>query len=193
VILLATVIGILIVALSYESVVAQQAGKEKPGLYDSNPDHLWNRLYRHLYVRIGPAKREIGYDELEPPLWYETMYLLEGQSHQQAVRLLDEFLSTHGEKLIGDPLKRAVFQRDLWVVFDWLAARSDTHKEQRQELQKRLAEVIRRLALTNAEIRQRQTITNRYWHYRHIRLSINPINLIQLSCPWSYSSRMVHG
>jgi hypothetical protein len=28
--------------------------------------------------------------------------------------VLDEFISTHGERLVRDPLKRAWLQRDLW-------------------------------------------------------------------------------
>jgi hypothetical protein len=152
--LLIVVVGLLLTTLKQDKVGAEAAQQIGLGLYDSNPEHLWNRLYRHLYVRIGPANRAYGYDELEPPLWNETTHLLESQSHQQALRLLDEFLTANGEKLITDPLKRAIFQRDLWVVFDWLASRSDTYKSQRQELQKRLAQIIRRLALKDIEIRQ---------------------------------------
>jgi hypothetical protein len=38
--------------------------------------------------------------------------------------LLDEFLATHGERLIDDPLKRAFLQRDLWAVFDHLVGQN---------------------------------------------------------------------
>jgi hypothetical protein len=34
-----------------------------------------------------------------------------------------EFMQTHAEKLIQDPVKRAVLQRDVWAVFDWSASR----------------------------------------------------------------------
>ncbi len=63
---------------------------------------------------------------------------------------LEEFLRDKGETLIDDPLERAILQRDLWLVSNWLASKQpdDTHKE----LARLLAEVIRRLALTPEQI-----------------------------------------
>ena len=86
----------------------------------------------------------------------ETRHLLSGPSHTQALRLLDEFLITAGDRLIADPLKRAVLQHDLWAVFDWAAApRFDGRDERAQTaLMTRLARVIRRVALTRAQIEQ---------------------------------------
>ena len=131
---------------------------EIPGMYDPDPNHFWNRLYRQFHVRVGRDGKEYGYDELDPLLWPETEYLLKGPSHEQAIRLLDEFLSTHAEHLVTDPLKRALLQHDLWAVFDWSA--DAQYKEYRAEkqlqsrsLQRRLAEVIKRLALTDNQIR----------------------------------------
>src|SRR4030095_14545415 len=92
-------------------------------------------------------------DSLDRLLWYDTTYLLEGTAYQQAISVLDEFLSTRGEGLITDPLKRAIFQRDMWAVFDWLTVRSDSYPTQNKELQRRLAQVIRKVALTDDEIR----------------------------------------
>ena len=124
------------------------------GLYDPDPQHLWNRLHRHLQVRTAADGREFGLDEVDPLLWFETRHLLSGPSHTQAIRLLDELLSTAGDRLISDPLKRAVLQHDLWAVFDWVAApRFDGRDERaRAALMTRLARVIRRLALTRAQI-----------------------------------------
>jgi hypothetical protein len=65
---------------------------------------------------------------------------------------LDEFLSSHAENLIENPLKRAMFQRDLWAVFDWLASQVEPFPTQRQALEKRLAQIIKRVALTKEEI-----------------------------------------
>jgi hypothetical protein len=50
--------------------------------------------------------------------------------------------------LIADPLKRAWFQRDLLAVNDWLSLPSDERVQSRSELQRRIAEVIRRVALS---------------------------------------------
>lgn len=125
---------------------------QSQGIYAPDLNHIWNRLYRHLYARTAQNGQEYGYDGLDPLLWYQTKYLLDGKSYHQAVDLLDEFLSTHAEKLIADSLKRAMLQRDLWSVFDWLSTRSDDHQTQRRELQVRLAQIIKRLTLTSDQI-----------------------------------------
>jgi hypothetical protein len=121
-------------------------------VYDQDPDHLWNRVFRQLYRRVSANGDEYGSDELDPLLWLDTTYLLDGVSHQQAIQVLDEFLSTHAENLIRDPLKRAMFQRDLWAVFDWLASQTEPYSSERQALETRLAQMIRRVALSKEEI-----------------------------------------
>jgi hypothetical protein len=121
-------------------------------VYDPDPDHLWNRVFRQLYRRVAANREEYGSDVLDPLLWLDTTYLLNGVSHQQAIQVLDEFLSTHAENLIRDPLKRAMFQRDVWAVFDWLASRAEPYPLQRKVLETRLAQIIRRVALSKEEI-----------------------------------------
>jgi hypothetical protein len=130
-------------------------GPELPaagGLYDLAADHVWNRVHRQLHVRTAPDGTEYGDDELDPLLWAETRYLLKSPSHENAIRVLDEFLNEHAERLVRDPLKRAVFQHDLWAVFDWVVASSDDHPEERRALAARLARVMRRVALSKEEI-----------------------------------------
>ena len=121
-------------------------------IYDPDPQHLWNRLFRQFYRRTTNDGREYGWDAIDPLLWYDTTYLLGGTAYQEAISVLDEFLSTRGEDLITDPLKRAIFQRDMWAVFDWLTVRSDSYPAQSEELQRRLAQLIRKVALTKDEI-----------------------------------------
>jgi len=124
-------------------------------LYDADPNHLWNRLHRALFVRTTADGGEFGIDQLDPLLWYRSTHLLEGPSHENAIAVLDEFLATHGENLVRDPLKRAILQRDLWAVFDWTAespASDAPEAKPRQDLQRRLSAVIRRLALTKEQI-----------------------------------------
>lgn len=131
-------------------------GESVWNIYDPAPEHLWNRLFHLLYGRKTPKGAEYGRDSLDPLYWAETTYLLEGPSHEQAIQLLDEFLATNGETLIADPLKRAMFQRDLWAIFDWLAFRLEfnpiDYLAQCQALQERIVEIIRRVALTEEEI-----------------------------------------
>src|SRR5271157_2167169 len=88
-------------------------------IYDPNPAHLWNRLHSVLFVREDLPSTSVVPDSLDPPLWDHTTYLLTKPSHGRVLRVLDEFLQSHGERLIQDPVKRAVLQRDLWATFDW--------------------------------------------------------------------------
>jgi hypothetical protein len=127
-------------------------------IYDSNPSHLWNRLYAALLLREDQHRHIYGEDSLDPLRWLETEHLLAAPSHQRAIQVLDEFLRTHGETLVHDPVKRAMLLRDLWAVFDWSVGQYSADKrpqydKEKQELQVRLAEVLRRLALTPDEIK----------------------------------------
>ena len=121
-------------------------------VYDTDPEHLWNRVFRQFYRRVSQDGKEYGADELDPLLWFDTTHLLTGISYQRAVEVLDEFLTTGGENLASDPLKRAMFQRDLWAVFDWLAFQAEPYPSQRDALKTRLAKIIKRVALTAEEI-----------------------------------------
>jgi len=122
-----------------------------PAIFDSDPNHSWNRTYGCLFVRQSADGTQYGVDALDPLLWWETRHLLTGDSHRHALACLGEFLRSHAERDVLDPLKRAIFQRDLWAVFDWAAAGGDLPHE-RRELESRLAQVIRRVALTPQQI-----------------------------------------
>jgi hypothetical protein len=104
--------------------------------------------------QVRNAGRQYGGDELDPYLWWQTKYLLSGSSNDQALKLLDEFLGQRSERLVTDPLKRALFQRDLLAIYDWLSLPLDEQTEGRSELQKRVAEIIRRLALSEDQVRE---------------------------------------
>lgn len=121
-------------------------------IYDPDPDHIWNRVFRQLYQRTDINGEEYGAEELDPLLWFDTTHLLEGDSHRQALAVLDEFLSIHAENMIQDPLKRAMLQRDLWAVFDWAASQAEPDSIEREALQVRLVEIIKRVALPREEI-----------------------------------------
>jgi hypothetical protein len=135
---------------------AQPAASAPSAIYDPDPQHLWNRLHRALWVRTGPDGHDYGHDRLDPLLWRETKHLLEGKSHAQAIAVLDEFLTAHGENLVAAPLRRAVLQRDLWAVFDWTTEPGGKPAQEapRRALQVRLARVIQRLALTADQIQK---------------------------------------
>jgi hypothetical protein len=125
-------------------------------VYDKHPSHVWNRLYAALWVREDFQGNRYGEDSLDPMLWPQSKHLLSQPSHDAALRILDEFLRTHAENLIQGPVKRAMLQRDLWAVFDWSVQPYPglpEYRDERRELQKRLAELLRRLALTPEQIK----------------------------------------
>lgn len=81
----------------------------------------WDRMLRIGKLAPGPVvKRVEGGDIPGFPAWQRTRYYSEPATFHREDRLLDEFIETHGERLIADPLKRAFLQRDLWAVFDHL-------------------------------------------------------------------------
>src|SRR5215471_3052413 len=130
-----------------------EAASDAPAIFDPSPRHIWNRLYDGLVIRTDQRGARHGADVLDPLLWPETEHLLAGPSHRRALDLLDEFLRTHAENLIRDPVKRALLQHSLWAIFDWSALRNDNYTAERAELQVRLAKVLRRLPLTPQEIK----------------------------------------
>src|SRR5204863_2383183 len=103
-----------------------------------------------IFVRVGPDGHEYGRDRLDPLLWSETVHFTEGQSRDRAVAVLEEFLSENGEKLVVEPLQRAVLQRDLWLIFNWLE-KDHGHEDRLARL---LASVIGRLDLTPEQIQR---------------------------------------
>lgn len=121
--------------------------------YDPNPEHLWNQINSVLFTRVAPEGTVYGLEELDILYWRSTEHLLTEPSHSAAIDLLDRFIKAHGERLIRDPFKRALLQRDLWQLFDWAAIPGETtHLVQRAELEDRLAIIIRGLALSDFEI-----------------------------------------
>lgn len=152
-------------------------------VYDSNPQHLWNRLNETLFDRTAPDGKKIGLNELDILYWVSTKNLLAGPSHQQALAVLDEFINARGENLIRDPLKRALLQRDIWELFDWSAKgfRPADEGPACRELQTRLALVIRRLALTTNEI---ATLPDNYADSVKKDLADLPAGLLQTNGDW---------
>src|SRR5262245_45282490 len=125
-------------------------------VYDRDPRHLWNRLHQALHVRLD-REGLTDPDELDPLSWHNSPYLVSGASHKQAIALLDEFLAKTGDKLVQDPRKRALLQRDLWALFDRLGQPQylvgPKKKQEALELARRVAKIIPQLALTADQIK----------------------------------------
>ena len=154
---------ILFVMLSLAGRLVALETTSRNTVYDPNPKHLWNRLNQTLFERTAADEKKYGLDELDILYWADTTNLLSGSSRREAFAVLDEFIDTHGEKLIADPVKHALLQRDLWQLFDWTTYHHERPNEFHRsfsknfpvathELQSRLALLLRRVALTSNEI-----------------------------------------
>jgi hypothetical protein len=166
-----------------QAILAAELKTGQTATFHPDPQHLWNRLNSTLFLRVADDGNEYGVEELDILYWSRTKHLLEGPSHERALKILDEFTTQHGESLIRDPWKRAVLQRRLWQLFDWSARFDDpspTHAARRQ-LQTRLAKVIRILALTPKEI---EALPNNYAHTEKSRLADFPRGLGDTNNAW---------
>jgi hypothetical protein len=113
-------------------------------IYDRDPQHLWNRLYREIAVRTEGAAA-YGIDNAEP--FHEPF-----DHPQRLIAVLKEFLAVHGEIRCATALRRALMQNDLWSAFD-LAASASAGAED-AALRLLLARVIERMALPDGAIAQ---------------------------------------
>lgn len=95
---------------------------------DSTKLDEWDRRLREGRLPVGPVVQRIEGGDMPGLLaWQKTRHYSEPASFEAEDKLLDEFLETHGERLIADPLKRAFLQRDLWAVFDHLVGQNIAH------------------------------------------------------------------
>jgi hypothetical protein len=159
-----------------EPTAEQAPAPVKVTVYDADPQHLWNRLHAALFVRLTTERgskefvlehgdEEHHAEQLDPLLWHRSKYPLSGPMHKPALAVLDEFLNKGGEKLIEEPLKRALMQRDMWALFDWAVnpawlwyrepgeTTKDPFRAERRELGTRLAKAMQRLAMTTEQIK----------------------------------------
>jgi hypothetical protein len=119
--------------------------------YAADPDHLWNRLHRALFVRELDGTRLVH--STDPLLYRGGTYLLDGEPRRQALALLDQFQAGP-----DDPLKRLFFQHDLWAAFDYAAWYPDEwvfkskYEPAAVALRNRLAGPIGVLALGDREL-----------------------------------------
>lgn len=138
------------------SLLPAERPNSTDGPYSSSPNHPWNRVHRALFVRTDANGREEGLAALDPLLWPASTYLEHGPKHAEIVEALDAFFDSKAASLVRDPARRAVFQRDLWAVFDWLShelpAKTAEEKDARAGLQRRLARAIGEVALSPEEI-----------------------------------------
>jgi hypothetical protein len=175
----ATITAVVLFCAVYLEAATPSTGNT---IYDSDTNHLWNRLNETLFERTASDGKHYGFGQMDILYWASTTNLLVGTSHQLALNVLDEFINTHGEKLIQDPLNKALLQRDLWALFDWTAeGRNWNHETERKKLLKRLAVAIQRLELTTNEI---ASLPDNYVLADKNHLSDLPHGLFQTNGDW---------
>lgn len=146
------------VVLLFALVMCDGAGRAAPApstpirFYDPDPQHLWNRLHRAIFVRSF-NQTETGHDSIDPLLYGASKFCRTGSSRKELMTVLKELISDDGAHAPDDVLKRAIFQRDLWVVFDW-AQRGDPSKSDSTdtELMGPAAKIMRQVALSARQI-----------------------------------------
>ncbi|MEX0724902.1 MAG: hypothetical protein WEB58_07205 [Planctomycetaceae bacterium] len=136
-------------------------------LFDDDPSHLWNRLFAAFYIRprvipAGDGQPEVtrfeGGDVIEFLAWGKTEYWSSAEVFDKVNPLLDEFLTNDGAMLISDPLKRSLFQHDVWAVYDHLIDHNIRRtadkptRARRNILCEKFARILRRLALPKSEL-----------------------------------------
>jgi hypothetical protein len=130
--------SLLVCALSSSTVLAEDSV-----IYDANPSHPWNLLSAALHSD-APAR-------FESPADFEAR-LLTGEGYESALKALDDFVAHHREKLIRDPVKRALLQGELWTTFDQVSDGTGESQVRRNAIARRSAVLIKRLALSDADI-----------------------------------------
>ena len=122
-------------------------------------EHPWNRLHRLLYVRALPNGKTYSYEGLECCWGARACSCSRGR---RTARPSPCSTSCCGPTPTGSSRTRcALLQRDLWYVLDKTAdppyPEGEQRQPQRRELQKRLAQVMRRLELSPKEIERCST------------------------------------
>jgi hypothetical protein len=172
-------------ALSLLFVSAFLAGRAHAEiLFDEDSAHAWNRLYAAMQAEaptpssFSPNRREVFPDD---------------QKYDELIRALDSFIRSHAEKLISAPAKRAVLQSLLWATFDQASDPLAAEQPRREQVARRCAEIMRRLALTGAGIaalpdNYSATLKSRMfpedYDAEHRDAAFLPAGLLDASGPW---------
>lgn len=117
----------------------------------------YDTLYDVIMIRKDSAGVSHGRNEVGPLIYARSGFPFDDETFPGLTSALEQFNALSRREIEAYGLvKRALLQRHLWVVFDatmWSDYMPATHMDRRLASQKLLAKLIRRLALTKAEIR----------------------------------------
>lgn len=152
-----------LICLLLWSLARAAAGAEplRVPLYDADPNHLLNRLHVALFERTrldGLRGSHVELHSPDPFLYQQNFdFLYEGESHANALKLLDEAAAQYAGRALESPVKRMYLQHDLWAAFDHFAWVVDdwVYRSAKEPaaiaMRTRLAKVIGELLLTQAQ------------------------------------------
>lgn len=84
---------------------------------------VWERVHRAIFERVATDGTRLGVGALDPLLFPASTWLLEAERAAELEASLAQLLADSRALERSPPLARALLQRDLWAVHDWLAQR----------------------------------------------------------------------
>ncbi|MGH8237555.1 MAG: hypothetical protein ACREXP_11105, partial [Steroidobacteraceae bacterium] len=179
---------LLLATIAALGCCAALSAEAPAGVYDRDPQHLWNRLYRAIATRTVDGT-EFGSDNSEP-------YLAPVEDVARLNAVLDEFLAGDSRsRSLGD-LQQALLLNDVWAAFDLAAARDA------KPLQNKLARAIWRLRMSAAAIAAlpdnyaqavKQGDFAKDFDAAHPTAPFLPPDLFDASGPWVQIGKQAHG
>jgi hypothetical protein len=121
---------------------AARAADTPAAIYDRDPQHLWNRLYRAIAMRTHNG---VSYGADNPVPFREPF-----DDPQKLTAVLEEFLNHHGERSATGDLEQALLLSDVWAAFD--LAVSGPRDARSLAIGRLLARVIGALRMQDAAI-----------------------------------------
>jgi len=116
----------------------------------------YDALYDVMMVRKDSEGNAYSKNEVGPLIYGRSKFPFDDETFPKLTAALKGFNALSQEKVESyGPVKRALLQRHLWVVFDATIPndyKPPTHLERRRASQRLLATLIRRVALAKAEI-----------------------------------------
>lgn len=130
--------------------------EEPAGPYSTARDDSWNGAHRAMFHRRDEEGVLYGPGELDPLLGEASTWLLAAERAREFETAVDSAQIDLDHISDRTPAARAVFQRDLWAVHDWLAARGPGLDEVSlavaSRLRERAARLMRGVALAPSEV-----------------------------------------
>ena len=137
-------------------------------LFDSRPGHSWDQAREIFYERRFSTGDVFDHPHASAPPWHEYFpFTFDATFHENVLLRLEAVEKLPPAQMEEQPaIRRLIFLRDLWAAFDGLHQlhnkweRREDDKvalekaiARRDELRRRLARVMKRLELTEEEVR----------------------------------------